>query len=63
MISVVLTLVVIGVLLWLLQTSVPMDATIKKAIQIVVIVCVAVWLLQVFGLWSARDIPIPKVGR
>ena len=63
MISVIITLVVIGVLLWLLETYVPMNATIKRAIQIVVIICVAVWLLQVFGLWPARDIAIPNLGR
>jgi hypothetical protein len=43
-------LVVVGVLLWLLNTYVPMDAKIKKIINIVVVVVVVIWLLQAFGL-------------
>lgn len=50
LISLVLVLVVVGVLLWLLNTYVPMDAKIKKIINIVVVVVVVIWLLQAFGL-------------
>jgi hypothetical protein len=50
LIGLVLTLVVVGVLLWLLNNYVPMDAKIKKIINIVVVIVVVIWLLQVFGL-------------
>lgn len=50
LISVVVILVVVGVLLWLLETQVPMDATIKKIVHAVVVLVVVIWLLQVFGL-------------
>ena len=47
---VVLVLVVIGVILWLINTYVPMAASIKKILNIVVIVVVIIWLLNAFGI-------------
>ena len=43
MISVVVTLIVVGVLLWLVNTYIPMDAKIKKILNVVVVICVVVW--------------------
>lgn len=60
MISVILTLALVGVLLYLLQTYVPMDARIKQLIWIVVMICVVFWLIGVFGLLN-YDVPIPRV--
>ena len=50
LISLVVTLVVVGVLLWLLNNYVPMDAKIRNIINVVVVIVVVVWLLQAFGL-------------
>lgn len=61
MISLVLTLIVIGVLLWLVNVYIPMDPQIKKILNIVVVVCVVVWLLYAFGiLGRGGDVPVPK---
>ena len=58
LLGLVLTLVVVGVLLWLLNNYVPMDSKIKSIVNVVVIV-VVVWLLQAFGvLGSLQDIRI-----
>jgi hypothetical protein len=61
MLSVLLTLVVIGVLLWALNTYVPMDGKIKTLINIVVVICVVVWLLNVFGVFGAVNVPVPQI--
>jgi hypothetical protein len=50
LIGLVLTLVVVGVLLWLLNNYVPMDGKIKRIINVVVVIVVVIWLLQAFGL-------------
>ena len=64
MISIVITLIVIGVLLWLVTAYIPMDATIKRIIQIVVLICVVLWFLNVFGLLPLHDSPpVPNLGR
>lgn len=52
LISIVITLILIGVLLWLANTYIPMDAKIKRVINIVVIVVVVLWLLRVLGVWG-----------
>ena len=48
-IGIIVTLVVIGLVLYLIDL-IPMDGAIKQIIRIIVIVAVVVWLLQVFGL-------------
>jgi hypothetical protein len=49
LITIVITLIVAGVLLWLVNTYIPMDGKIKKILNIVVVVVVVLWLLNVFG--------------
>ena len=48
--QVVIVLVVVGVLLWLVNNYIPMDAKIKSILNGVVVVFVVIWLLQAFGL-------------
>lgn len=64
LISLVITLIVVGVLLWLVNAYIPMDEKIKKIkkiLNIVVLVAVVLWLLSVFtGFGGASDI---RVGR
>jgi hypothetical protein len=60
--SVILTLIVVGVLLWLVNTYIPMDGKIKKILNVVVVICVVVWLLFAFGVLDrSGDIRVPQV--
>ena len=43
-------LIVVGVLLWLVNTYIPMDGKIKSILNAVVVIAVVIWLLSVFGL-------------
>jgi hypothetical protein len=62
MISLVLTLIVVGVLLWLVNTYIPMDSKIKRILNAVVVICVVVWLLYAFGiLGRSGDIRVPQL--
>jgi len=59
LIGLVITLVVVGVLLWLLNNYVPMDGKIKRIINVVVVIVVVIWVLQAFGvLGSLQNIRI-----
>lgn len=49
LVTVVVVLIVAGVLLYLLNKYVPMDPTIKKIINAVVIIFIVLWLLKAFG--------------
>jgi hypothetical protein len=49
--TVLIILIVAGVLLWLVNSYIPMDRKIKTIFNIVVVIAVVVWLLKVFGLF------------
>ena len=59
LIQIVIVLIVIGVLLWLV-TLIPMQGTIKSILNAVVVICVVLWLLNVFGVLSY--LPHIRVG-
>lgn len=48
-ISLILTLVIVGVVLWAINRYIPMDHKIKSILNIVVVVLVVIWLLRLFG--------------
>ena len=49
LIQIVIVLVVVGVILWVINSYIPMQTTIKKILNVVVVIAVVVWLLSVFG--------------
>ena len=53
LINVVITLVVIGVVLWLINTYIPMQGTIKTILNWVIVIAVIIWLLYGFGIISS----------
>ncbi len=52
LITIVVSLIVVGILLWLVNTYIPMDGKIKKILNIAVVVVVVLWLLNVFGVFD-----------
>lgn len=50
LLNVLILLVVVGVILWLVNTYIPMDGKIKNILNVVVVIIVIIWLLQVFGI-------------
>ena len=48
--QVLIVLVVVGFLLWLVNHLIPMQRTMKSILNMVVIICVAVWLLNISGM-------------
>ena len=51
--KVALALIVVGVVLWLVNTYVPMAASIRAILNVVVVVATCVLVLQAVGLWGA----------
>lgn len=47
--TVILVIIVAGVLLWLVNTYVPMQRTIKNILNAVIVIILVIWLLKVFG--------------
>jgi hypothetical protein len=61
LLSLILTIVVVGVLLWLINTYVPMQSTVKSILNIVVVILLIVWLLSAFGLIGPLNSPIRPI--
>jgi hypothetical protein len=57
---IIAVLIVVGVLLWLVNTYIPMDSKIKGILNAVVVIVVVIWLLQAFGLLG--DLANIRVG-
>lgn len=48
LINVVIVIIVIGVLLWLVNKYVPMEATVKSILNAVVVIALVLWILALF---------------
>jgi hypothetical protein len=53
LINLVIVLIIVGVLLWLVNNFIPMDAKIKRILNIIVVICVVIWLLKAFGVMDS----------
>lgn len=49
LVNLVLTLIVVGVMLWLVNRFIPMASSIKSIVNVVVVVAVCIWVLQAVG--------------
>jgi hypothetical protein len=52
LVNLVVALIIVGMTLWLINRFVPMAGSIKTILNVVVVVSVCVWVLQVTGLWG-----------
>jgi len=52
LVNLVITLIVVGMALWLINRFIPMASSIKTILNVVVVVAVGVWVLQSTGLWG-----------
>ncbi len=62
LLSIIVVLVIAGVLMWLVNTYIPMDAKIKQILNIVVIIVIVLWLISMFlPLGSLNNIRVGPV--
>lgn len=61
-VQLIIVLVVIGVVLYLINTFIPMDSRIKVVINVIIVLALCVWLLQIFGVMSSLGtVQVPRV--
>jgi hypothetical protein len=62
LVNIILILVVIGLVMWLINTYIPMAGAIKSLLNVVVFVVVLIWILQTFGLiGSIPGLKMPRL--
>jgi hypothetical protein len=54
LLQLIVVLIVIGLILYLVETLLPIDPTIKQVIRVVIVLAVILWLLSLVGLLPAR---------
>jgi len=52
LLSILLVIIIVGVILWVVNTYLPMDRKIKTILNVVVVIILIVWLLRAFGLFT-----------
>jgi hypothetical protein len=53
LLQILVVLVVVGVLLWLVNSFLPMQRTIKSLLNAVVVIATVLWLLNIFGFFHS----------
>ncbi len=64
LLELIITLAIIGLIVWAITTYLPMPDLFKKAIYVVAAICVIIFVLNAFGIWhGGRDIPVPQLRK
>jgi hypothetical protein len=58
LVGLILTIVLVGVLLWAIESFIPMAPPIKRLLEVVVVIVLILWLLQAFGLLGAGAVRV-----
>lgn len=61
MIKLVITIAITGLIVWAIVNFIPMPSQFKTLIIVLAAICVGVYILRSFGIWSGTDIPIPNL--
>ena len=61
LISLIVVLVVVGFVLWAINVYIPMQDTMKKILNVAVVIVVILWLLSVFGVLGSLDRAVPSL--
>lgn len=59
LISLIVTLAIVGMVLYLVESFIPMPSQMRTVIRAVVILVVILWLVQIF----IGDVPLPRFRR
>jgi hypothetical protein len=61
MIELIVTVAIVGLIVWAIYALVPMPEPFKKIILVIAVVCVALYVLQAFGLWHHSTVGVPQL--
>ncbi len=50
LLTIIVVLVVVGFVLWMINSFIPMARPVKTILNVIVVVVLCIWLLQAFGL-------------
>lgn len=53
LLTIIFAIVLVGLLLWVVNSLIPMEPTVKRILNVVVIIALVLWLLKAFGLFAS----------
>ena len=53
--TIFITIIVVGLLLYLVNSYLPLDGKIKQILNIVVVIVLVIWLLKIFGIFAGLE--------
>lgn len=56
LVTLIVVIVLVGFILWAVQTFIPLDPKVKTLLQVVVVICLLLWVLQGLGLFNAGPV-------
>lgn len=59
MLGLLLFLAGLGMIVYMIETSFPMSSQVRRIWRGVVVICLVLWLMELFGI---ADLPIPRLG-
>jgi len=62
LIQLIVLIAVVGVILWAVNTYIPMEPHIKQILNVVVIIALCLWLLSFFGLLPSMHTRVSSLG-
>jgi hypothetical protein len=62
-IRLVIALVIVGVILWAVNSYIPMDGKLKQILNVVVVFAAILWPLTVFGVLPMGSLRMASIGR
>ncbi len=60
MLNLIITIVVVGVILWAINTFVPMDGRVRQILNAVVVIGLVVWILRSAGVFGLVEVLPPR---
>lgn len=51
-IPILFTILITGVILWMINSFIPMDEKFKKVFNVIAIIAMILWVLRVLDIWS-----------
>jgi len=58
LVTLIIVLVVVGFLLWAIETFIPMNPKVKLLMQVVVVIVLLLWVLEALGILAGTHIRI-----
>lgn len=59
LVSLFVSIIIVGILLWAVNTIIPMDPKVKQILNVVVVLALLLWIMRAFGVLGGHGVYLP----